>query len=159
MADDRRDVWDLFTLAFWFVFFAVGLVPELFFSAVRDAAAVVSYNALVNSSAVITVSFSAYIAFFAFRRCRAADLSRYLSQGKALEVALIALANYLSKAHGLGFSGARLDASDGEFETLPAWEVVAAECGGRPNIEKIAADMDAFVTGLRAELRELRDGI
>lgn len=76
-----------------------------------------------------------------------------------LEVALIALANYLSKAHGLGFSGARLDASDGEFETLPAWEVVAAECGGRPNIEKIAADMDAFVTGLRAELRELRDGI
>jgi putative nucleotidyltransferase with HDIG domain len=36
------------------------------------------------------------------------------------EVALVSLANHVSKAHGLGFSGARLDDSDGEFEDLPA---------------------------------------
>lgn len=74
-----------------------------------------------------------------------------------LEVALISLANYLSKAHGLGFSGARLEASDGEFETHAAWQVVEQECGGRPNVEAMAAEMDAFVGNLRVELRGLRE--
>lgn len=95
MGDERRDFWDLLTLAFWFVFFAVGLVPELFFSAVRDAARVAPYTALVNSSAVITVGFSVYLALFAYRRCRASGLSPYLAQGKALEVALVALVAFL----------------------------------------------------------------
>ena len=76
-----------------------------------------------------------------------------------LEVALIALANYLSKAHGLGFSGARLDASDGEFETHRAWAVVAEETGGQPNIERIAEEMDGFIANLRVELRGLREAV
>ncbi|MEO5957711.1 MAG: HDOD domain-containing protein [Opitutaceae bacterium] len=75
------------------------------------------------------------------------------------EVALISLANYLSKAYGLGFSGARLDASDGEFETLSAWNVVEEELGGRPNVERIATEMGAFVVNLRTELKGLREGI
>ena len=73
------------------------------------------------------------------------------------EVALVALANYVSKAHGLGFSGARLGADDGEFAELPAWKVVAAECGGRPDIEATEAELGRFVVGLRADLRELRE--
>ena len=74
-----------------------------------------------------------------------------------LEVALIALANYLSKAHGLGFSGARLEAGDGEFAEHPAWRVVEEECGGRPDAEEIEAELAGFVGELRAELRGLRE--
>jgi putative nucleotidyltransferase with HDIG domain len=73
------------------------------------------------------------------------------------EVALVALANYVSKAHGLGFSGARLDASDGEFAEQSAWQIVAEECGARPNVEAIEAELGTFVAGLRADLRELRE--
>lgn len=76
-----------------------------------------------------------------------------------LEVALVAVANYVSKAHGLGFSGARLDESDGEFEDLPAWDVIAEECGARPNPAAVEAELEDFVTGLRLELRELREAV
>jgi hypothetical protein len=77
----------------------------------------------------------------------------------AFEVALIALANYLSKAHGLGFSGARLDESDGEFETHPAWQVVAAQLGGMPYVDDIAVEMRAFIGGLRGDLTIVREGL
>lgn len=75
------------------------------------------------------------------------------------EVALVALANHVSKAYGLGFSGARLDAADGEFTELPAWQWVTEECGARPNVETIEAELASFVVGLRADLRELRGGV
>lgn len=74
-----------------------------------------------------------------------------------LEVALISLANYLSKAHGLGFSGARLGATDGEFVEQPAWRVVEEACGGRLDAEAIEMDMKGFLAELRAELRALRE--
>lgn len=74
-----------------------------------------------------------------------------------LEVALISLANHLSKAHGLGFSGARLREADGEFAELPGWAVVEEMCGGRLDATAIEADMADFLSGLRAELRELRE--
>jgi len=73
------------------------------------------------------------------------------------EVALVTVANYVSKSHGLGFSGARLDASDGEFGELAAWRVVEETCGAQPNIEAIEDELGPFITGLRAELRELRE--
>jgi putative nucleotidyltransferase with HDIG domain len=73
------------------------------------------------------------------------------------EVAVVALANYVSKARGLGFSGARLDEADGEFENLSAWRVIEEVCGGCPNIAAVAADLDEFIGGLRTELRELRE--
>ena len=75
------------------------------------------------------------------------------------EVALVSIANYVSKAHGLGFSGARLDEHDGEFEDLPAWHVIAKEIGGRPNIEAIEAEMRTMVTSVRADLRELHEAV
>lgn len=73
------------------------------------------------------------------------------------EAALVAIANYLSKAHGLGFSGARLDASDGDFETLPAWDVLASATGRRPDIAELEREIAAFLPQVRAELRELRE--
>jgi len=75
-----------------------------------------------------------------------------------LEVAVISLANYLSKAHGLGFSGARLREADGEFSGLPAWTVIEETCGGRLDATEIEAGMADFLAELRAELRGLRAG-
>lgn len=108
MGEDRRDVWDLLTLAFWFVFFMVGLAPELWFALMRQMGGVSPYSALVNSSAIITVSFSIYLALFAYRRCRSAGLTPYLSQGKALEVALLGLVAFLElPAMRAGIEGRR----------------------------------------------------
>lgn len=76
----------------------------------------------------------------------------------AFEAALVALANYLSKAHGLGFSGARLRAADGEFENLSAWAVVAEKIGVQPDVAALEAQLGDFITKLRLDLRELRDG-
>lgn len=73
------------------------------------------------------------------------------------EVALVAIANHLSKAHGLGFSGTRLDPADGEFGDLPAWAIVEEACGFRPNIEALEYEMDGFITALRSDLRTLRE--
>lgn len=76
-----------------------------------------------------------------------------------LEVALIALANYLSKAHGLGFSGARLGEDEGEFADQPAWIVVEEMCGGRLDAEAIETQMADFLVELRADLRGLRESV
>jgi hypothetical protein len=95
LGDERRDMWDLFTLAAWFVFFAIGLMPELAFYGIRELAQVRSSTALVNSSAIITLGFAAYLGLFAFRRCRESGAGRYIAQGKALEVGLIALVAFL----------------------------------------------------------------
>lgn len=77
------------------------------------------------------------------------------------EVAVVALANFLSKAHGLGFSGARLEESDGDFAEQPAWRVIGAERGGEvTELEKetIEEELARFVVGLREELKALRQG-
>lgn len=73
------------------------------------------------------------------------------------EVALVAIANYLSKQHGLGFSGSRLDERDGELEELPAWDVIEETRGFRPTVERIEEEMHGFVAALRADLRSLRE--
>jgi len=70
------------------------------------------------------------------------------------EVALVALANHVSKAHGLGFSGARLEAEE-EFATLPAWRVIEEELGRMPDIEAIEAELPDLLARVRGELREL----
>ena len=88
-------MWDLLTLGAWFVFFAVGLMPELAFNGIRAMAQVKTSTAVVNSSAIITLGFAAYIGLFAFRRCRERGLTAYMAQGKALEVGLIGLVAFL----------------------------------------------------------------
>ena len=74
------------------------------------------------------------------------------------EVALVSVANYLCKAHGLGFSGARLDATDGEFADLSAWAIIEATCGFRPDADAVETEMGAFIANLRSDLKALRDG-
>ncbi len=75
------------------------------------------------------------------------------------EVALVAIANYLSKAHGLGFSGSRLDERDGDFTELPAWDVIAETCGFRPNVEAVEFEMTSFIATVRADLRSLHEHV
>jgi putative nucleotidyltransferase with HDIG domain len=72
------------------------------------------------------------------------------------EVALVAIANYLAKAHGLGFSGARLDEGDGDLAGLTAWDLLAETCGFRPDPDTIEQEMAGFVAALRADLKTLR---
>jgi HD-like signal output (HDOD) protein len=77
------------------------------------------------------------------------------AESHRFEVALIAVANHISKAHGLGFSGARLTAADDDFAALPAWRVIEAELGRRPKIEEIEAELPEILATVRGELREL----
>lgn len=73
------------------------------------------------------------------------------------EVALVSLANYLSKAHGLGFSGARLEERDGEFEDLPAWRLLKSELGYAPDPLLLQEELAEFLVKLREELKGLRE--
>lgn len=78
--------------------------------------------------------------------------------GHRFEVALVAIANYVSKAHGLGFSGARLDERDGDFADLTAWVVLEETCGFRPDPDQTEVELNPFVAALRDDLRLLREG-
>lgn len=77
--------------------------------------------------------------------------------GHRLEVALVAIANHLSKAHGLGFSGAWLGPEEQEFADLPAWNVVAETCGWRPDLEALGPEIDGIVAVVRDDLRSLHE--
>jgi len=120
LPDHRRDVWDALTLGLWIPFFLIGLVPELAFYAFREFAKVPPYTALVNSSAVITLGFTAYLGFFAYRRCLDACVTRYIAQGKALEVGLVALVAFLDMpAKGFTFEARTILAVLLEFGQIP----------------------------------------
>ncbi|MCH8203667.1 MAG: hypothetical protein IID09_00795 [Candidatus Hydrogenedentes bacterium] len=120
MSDERRNVWDLLILGLWSCFFAIGLVPELAFYAFRELAAVPSYVALVNSSAVITIALTAYLAFFADRRCRESGLNNVASHGKALEIAVLGLIAFLEiPAKGSIFEARTLLEIALDFRNLP----------------------------------------
>jgi HD-like signal output (HDOD) protein len=67
-------------------------------------------------------------------------------------VAIVNLANFLSKTYGLGFSGARLDETDGDFVSLPGWAVIAEEAGGNFDPAMIEEDMRPFISELKQEL-------
>jgi putative nucleotidyltransferase with HDIG domain len=73
-----------------------------------------------------------------------------------LTVAVVSLANYLAKAYGLGFSGARVEEADGEFENQPGWTVVAEETGSVPDPAAVAAAVQVAVASLRSELAGVR---
>jgi hypothetical protein len=91
----ETDWWRLPTLGLWTLFFAVGLLPEPFFFALRDWGGVTTFNALVNSPYVLSLALAGYIGFFAFHRCRQALLSIFESQDRALQLTLIALVAFL----------------------------------------------------------------
>lgn len=73
------------------------------------------------------------------------------------EVALVALADYQSKVHGLGFSGSRVGADDPDWSEMPAWSIVAEAYGLPPNIPRIEARVAGFAGRVKDYLRELRE--
>ena len=75
------------------------------------------------------------------------------------EVALISVANYLSKLYGLGFSGDRLEDGGADFVTLPAWRVLETELGRPIDIEGLEIEMGEVAGALRATLREMRESV
>jgi hypothetical protein len=74
-----------------------------------------------------------------------------------LEVALVSVANYLSKAFGLGFSGARLDEVDGDFSELPAWEIIDKYVAFMPDRDALEGRLRAYSGVLRSELRGIKE--
>lgn len=79
-------------------------------------------------------------------------------EANRLIVAVVAVANFMSKTYGLGFSGAVLTAADGEFADLPAWRVIEAETRHAPDIALIEERLRACIPGIKAQLIKLRAG-
>jgi hypothetical protein len=80
------------------------------------------------------------------------------SESHRTEVAMVALANDLAKAYGVGFSGSRLTERDGEFADHAAWSMLEQEMGRRPDVTGIAEEMKVFVKRPRSQLAALRSG-
>jgi putative nucleotidyltransferase with HDIG domain len=81
----------------------------------------------------------------------------FQAESHRFEVALVTIANYISKARGFGFSGARLDAADGELENLPAWKILDEEAGDRIDVNLLGSEMAGFYVTLRGDLRGMRE--
>lgn len=71
-------------------------------------------------------------------------------------VALVSLANYLAKRHGLGFSGSRLSESDGELAQQPGWSVLADEAGVRPDFWLLDEEVQEMVEAVKEDWQALR---
>lgn len=96
MSEPRKNtLWDYWTMCLWSTIFAMGLVPEFAFHGMRMIGGVASRNALVNSSAVLTLGLSVYLAFFVVRQCRAAGMEPADANGRGIQVALWAMIAFL----------------------------------------------------------------
>lgn len=73
-------------------------------------------------------------------------------------VALVALANHLAKAYGLGFSGSVAGVEDDlEFGELPAWDILESDSGRTFDRLETEEAIRALIPGLKADLRSLRE--
>lgn len=70
-------------------------MPELVFYHLRELAGVVTQEAFVNSSAVITLALAGYLALFVRRRCLEAEVDPADAVGKAFQVGILALIAFL----------------------------------------------------------------
>jgi len=75
------------------------------------------------------------------------------------EVAIVNIANFLAKFYGLGFSGSRLDETDGDLAGLTAWQVLMAETGRLNDAVQIQSSLQPFILSLRRDLTSLRQGL
>ncbi|MDP2137162.1 MAG: HDOD domain-containing protein [Candidatus Didemnitutus sp.] len=74
------------------------------------------------------------------------------------QVAIVALANYLSKAYGLGFSGSALAADDeNEFVELDAWTVLEATTGRVFDRMAFEEEIQLAIPEIKNDLRVLRE--
>jgi hypothetical protein len=85
----------------WFVFFFVGLFPDLAFTGLRYLAGVVTINAYVNNPDVIVIAFTLYLAVFTFLRAREGGLNDAQAQGRAVQVGIVAIIAFLWQPLGL----------------------------------------------------------
>lgn len=89
------DLWVLPLLLLWAVFFVSGLFPAETFHLLRRLGMVLPHRALVNSPHLITISFSCYLAYFAYRRCAEYGLGLKDAYHRALYVSLMSLIAFL----------------------------------------------------------------
>ena len=91
----KWDDWSFPTLMLWGVFFLIGLDPEILFFRLRAAGEVVSQRALVNSPALITLSFAAYFAYFGYRRCIEIGTTHRAALARAVQLGLLGVFAFL----------------------------------------------------------------
>ena len=95
MPRPERTFWDLLSLPLWGAFFAVGLVPEPVFYALRDVASVTTQRAFVNTSLVITFAFACYYGLFVYGRCRDRASSHPEAQARGIQSFMLGLVAFL----------------------------------------------------------------
>lgn len=91
--------WRGVTFALWLAFFAIGLVPELVYSGLREAGNVPTQRALVNSPLALTVALSIYLALFVYRRCSESGMPPAAAQLRSFQVGVLGLAAFLGMPH------------------------------------------------------------
>lgn len=89
------DIWRIPAFGLWVCLFAVGLVPEQSFHVLRALSGVMTQTAMVNSPVLISVSFAAYLACFAYRACRASGQESHVAQTRAVQVGVLALVAFV----------------------------------------------------------------
>lgn len=117
---DPRSAWDYLTLLLWTLFFAIGMAPEFVFYGLRDLAGVSTFTAIVNTSAVITLSWAAFLAYFVYQNCRESGLDTDGARGKALQLGVLSLLAFLElPARGATFEARTLIEVFYYYEDLP----------------------------------------
>lgn len=94
-ADRQKDTWRIPALLLWLAFFYLGLFPELSFYYFREAGHVSAHRAMINSPYVLSLSLCGYLGYFTYLRCRELNLDFAESQGKGLQLTLIAFVAFL----------------------------------------------------------------
>ncbi len=91
----RPNWWRWPTFALWMLFFLAGLFPEWVFRELRQAGAVTTQDAYINSHHMITLGLTGYLIYFLYQRGREAGLDTISARGKALQAGIVALVAFL----------------------------------------------------------------
>jgi hypothetical protein len=76
------------------------------------------------------------------------------AEHETLLVAVVNVANYLAKIHGLGFSGSPLGEGELELESTPGWLVIAAEGNLSMDAAAFQSALLPYFATLRKEMHE-----
>jgi len=87
--------WRILAMFLWSWFFAFGLLPIWTFQGLRSWGGVLTQDALINSPHFITITWSIFIGYFAYARCREAGIEPDLARGKATQLAVLALPAFM----------------------------------------------------------------
>lgn len=90
----RNDPWAIGAFILWIVILVMGLLPNETFWFLRRISGVLTQNALLNSPLDIWIGFSAYVAFFTWRRCHESTVLPERAKANALQVGFFACAAF-----------------------------------------------------------------